>query len=91
MMAATDFKDELANILSEAIPKDPNKGKLTAYVLDYRQKYDYISDLDEELAYELGVGDEYETYRKELPTRSRNLNVRFYQKEQSYLSTVFHC
>ena len=81
MMAATDFKDELANILSDAIPKDPNKGKLTAYILHCRQNYDKISDLDEELAYELGVGDDYETYRKELPALSRNLNVMFYLKE----------
>ena len=40
MMAVTNFKDELANILSEAIPQDPNKGKLTAYILHLRQKYD---------------------------------------------------
>ena len=38
MMAVTDFKDELANILSEAIPQDPNKGKLTAYILHLGQK-----------------------------------------------------
>ena len=44
------------------------------------------SDLDEELAYALGIGDEYETYRKELPTRSRNLNVRLNLMEQ-----IGHC
>jgi hypothetical protein len=35
-MALTGFKDELADILSDAIPKDPNKGKHNANMLNYR-------------------------------------------------------